>query len=31
MTQDGLENMASKVKDAVDELVNTVFHLAATK
>ena len=30
-SQDGLEDMASKIKDAVDDLVNTVWHLASTK
>ena len=30
-TQDALENTASKIKDAVDDLVNTVWHLASRK
>ena len=30
-TQNGLEDMASKIKDAVDDLVNTVWHLTSTK
>ena len=30
-SQDGLEDMASKIKDAVDDLVNTVWHLSSTK
>jgi len=31
VNQEGLEDMASKLKDAVDNLVNTAFHLASTK
>ena len=31
INQEGLEDMASKLKDAVDNLVNTAFHLASTK